>query len=85
MLHNRSVFVCPANHGHPVATGLAYYAAVSLSTSLHGSYTIMFGYLLKEANNGPVIGILISLACNKAAIHTGQVLHLACPRSVLGY
>ena len=79
------MFVCPANHDHPVATGLADYRAVSLSAILHGSYTIMFGYLLKEANNGPVIGTLISWTCIIAAIHTGQALHLVCPRSVLDY
>jgi hypothetical protein len=86
-LHHKCVFVCPANDDHPVATGLAYYRAVSLSASasLHGPYTIMFGYLLKEANNGPVIGILISWTSNKAAIHTGQVLHLVCPSSGLDY
>jgi hypothetical protein len=55
------------------------------STSLRGPYTIMFGYRLKGANKGTVIGILISWTGNKAAIHTGQVLHLVKPRPVLGY
>jgi len=82
-LHLKSLFVCPANHDHPDATGLAYYKALSLSASLHGSYTIMFSYFLKEVNNSPVVGILISRTFNKAAIRTGQALHLVCPRCVL--
>jgi hypothetical protein len=45
----------------------------------------MFGYRLEGANKGTVIGILISWTGNKAAIHTGQVLHLVGPRSVLSY
>jgi hypothetical protein len=43
----------------------------------------MFGYLVREANNSPVIGILIGRTSNKGAIHTGQLLHLAVPRSTL--
>jgi hypothetical protein len=45
----------------------------------------MFGYRLKGANKGTAIGILISWSGNKAAIHSGQVLHLAEPRSAFGY
>lgn len=45
----------------------------------------MFGYRLEVANKRPVIGILISWASSEAAIHTGRLLHLVDPSSVLDY